>query len=170
MDPKRSGAAPRPSAGEHRAGRRAVRQADATESQDATSVPHLGVGTLDNVRATFWQAWRHLFPPHSLAAQTSSGNLVISWSVADDPHAHHAYATPVLLRFDAGLLAAMRAADPRTRIRIALDARVHPARRAARLRPLLALPERARDQPRVITPARGPVRRRGRSPWTASRR
>lgn len=86
----------------------------------STLPPSISVGALDNVRGVFWQAYRRLFPPHSLAAQTRSGNLVISWSVADDPHAHHPYATPVMLRFDRDLLQAMLQADVRTRIRIAL--------------------------------------------------
>lgn len=121
MDPKPSSAAPgHPGAGNRRGGRRGAPASDSPESQDASTLP-LGMATLDNVRSVFWNAWRHLFPPHSLAAQTSSGNLVISWSVADDPHAHHPYATPVLLRFDAALVAAMRQADARTRLRIALS-------------------------------------------------
>ena len=86
----------------------------------STQPPSVGVGSLDNVRSVFWQAYRHLFPPHSLAAQTRNGSLVISWSVMDDPHAHYPYATPVLLRFDADLLQAMAQGDARTRIRIAL--------------------------------------------------
>jgi hypothetical protein len=86
----------------------------------STLPPAVSVRTLDNVRCVFWQAYRHLFPPHSLAAQTRNGSLVISWSVMDDPHAHYPYATPVLLRFDADLLEAMAQADARTRIRIAL--------------------------------------------------
>ena len=55
---------------------------DAPESQPTTTQPpHVGVGSLDNVRSVFWQAYRHLFPPHSLAAQTPNGNVVISWSI-----------------------------------------------------------------------------------------
>ncbi|RYF16511.1 MAG: hypothetical protein EOO30_10770 [Comamonadaceae bacterium] len=123
MDPKPPSAArDRPGTGSFRAGTRAAGKFDPRDSQGATTLPPtVGVGTLDNVRSVFWQAWRHLFPPHSLAAQTSNGNLVISWSVLDDPHAHHPYAAPVLLRFDADLLDAMRMADARTRIRIALN-------------------------------------------------
>lgn len=93
---------------------------EARETQPASSLPPtVSVGTLDNLRSVFWQAYRHLFPPHSLAAQTRNGSLVISWSVADDPHAHHPYAAPVMLRFDAGLLDAVRQADPASRLRIA---------------------------------------------------
>jgi hypothetical protein len=119
MDPKPpSPVRDRPGTGSLRAGGRF----DASDSQGATTLPPTGgVGTLDNVRSVFWQAWRHLFPPHSLAAQTSNGNLLISWSVLDDPHAHYPYATPVLLRFDGDLLDAMGKADTRTRIRIALN-------------------------------------------------
>lgn len=95
---------------------------DVRETRSATTLPPtVGVGTLDAVRTVFWQAWRHLFPPHSLAAQTAGGNLVISWSVLDDPHAHYPYAAPVLLRFDADLVEAMDRADTRARIRMALN-------------------------------------------------
>jgi hypothetical protein len=121
MDSKpASPAARRATAGRFLAGARGKGQGDARDGHDATSVPSAtGANALDSVRSVFWQAWRHLFPPHSLAAQTSSGNVVISWSVVDDPHAHYSYATPVLLRFDADLLAAMQRADARSRIRIA---------------------------------------------------
>jgi len=81
--------------------------------------PSVGVGALDNVRSAFWQAYHHLFPPHSLAAQTSNGSLVISWSIADDPHAKYPYAAPVMLRFDEALIDTMWKADTRQRLRIA---------------------------------------------------
>jgi hypothetical protein len=76
-------------------------------------------GTLDCVRAAFWQAYRHLFPSHSLAAQTPQGAVVISWSVFDEPSAVSPYATPVLLRFDPALLDAMWRCDQAHRLRIA---------------------------------------------------
>ncbi|HET8748987.1 MAG TPA: hypothetical protein VFM98_25565 [Ramlibacter sp.] len=84
-----------------------------------TQPQSVGVGSLDNVRAVFWQAYRHLFPPHSLAAQTASGSVVISWSIMDEPNARYPYAAPVMLRFDEALLEAMWKADPRQRLRIA---------------------------------------------------
>lgn len=74
---------------------------------------------LDPVRAAFWDAFCHLFPPHSLAAQTPNGSLLISWSVMDDPHAHHPYAAPVMLRFDEALVAVMAQADAPQRERLA---------------------------------------------------
>lgn len=79
----------------------------------------VGVGTLDNVRNAFWQAYRHLFPPHALAAQTPSGGIVISWSVLDEPDASSPYAAPVVLRFDESLVDSMWQADARQRLRIA---------------------------------------------------
>lgn len=85
----------------------------------STQPPTLSVGTLDNVRAVFWQAYRHLFPPHALAAQTPQGGVVISWSTLDEPGATHPYAAPVLLRFDDALVDAMWQADARQRLRIA---------------------------------------------------
>lgn len=76
-------------------------------------------GSLDNVRVVFWEAYRHLFPAHAMAAQTSGGNLVISWSVQDDPHARYSYAAPVMLRFDPALLEVMWKSEARGRMRIA---------------------------------------------------
>jgi hypothetical protein len=85
----------------------------------ATQPPTLRVGTLDNVRSVFWDAYRHLFPPHSISAQSRTGNLVISWSVADEPDARYPYAAPVVLRFEEALLEAMAKADHGQRLRIA---------------------------------------------------
>lgn len=83
--------------------------------------PQVSVGTLDNVRSAFWQSYRHLFPPHALAAQTPSGGVVVSWSVQDEPHARFPYAAPVILRFDEALVDAMCKADERQRMRIAQE-------------------------------------------------
>ena len=85
----------------------------------STQPPTLSVGTMDNVRSVFWSAYRHLFPPHTLAAQSPNGSLVISWSIMDEPDARYPYAAPVLLRFDEALVEAMWKADSRSRLRIA---------------------------------------------------
>ncbi|HSV84698.1 MAG TPA: hypothetical protein VLK85_36300 [Ramlibacter sp.] len=85
----------------------------------STQPPHLGVGSLDSVRSVFWQAYRHLFPPHSLAAQTSNGSVLISWSIMDEPDARFPYAAPVMLRFDPDLLERMWNAPPAQRLRLA---------------------------------------------------
>lgn len=84
-----------------------------------TQPPPAGVGSLDNVRSAFWQAYRHLFPPHSLAAQTPNGSVLISWSIMDEPNAKYPYAAPVMLRFDDDLVAVMWKSDSRQRARIA---------------------------------------------------
>jgi hypothetical protein len=76
-------------------------------------------GSLDDVRAVFWEAYRHLFPPHSLAAQTPQGSVVITWAVADEPDATYPYATPVVLRFDAALVEAVRLSDASQQLRVA---------------------------------------------------
>jgi len=89
------------------------------EAPGSTQPPALSVGTLDNVRAVFWNAYRHLFPPHTLAAQAPNGSLVISWSIMDEPDARYPYAAPVMLRFDDALVDAMWKADSRARLRIA---------------------------------------------------
>jgi hypothetical protein len=99
---------------------RAPVQVDSPETvPGSTQPPSLGVGTLDNVRSVFWQAYRHLFPPHSLAAQSPGGSLVISWSILDEPNARYPYAAPVMLRFDDALVDTMWKADSRQRVRIA---------------------------------------------------
>lgn len=85
----------------------------------STQPPQVGISTLDNVRTVFWQAYRHLFPPHALAAQTANGSIVISWSVADDPHATHPFAAPVMLRFEKALVECMWQSQPAARMRIA---------------------------------------------------
>jgi hypothetical protein len=90
-----------------------------SSAPSSTQPPTLSVGTLDNVRAVFWQAYKHLFPPHTIAAQTPNGSVVISWSIMDDPHAKYPYAAPVMLRFDEVLVDAMWKADARQRLRIA---------------------------------------------------
>jgi len=92
---------------------------DSAEADCAPEVQSDSAGTLDCVRAAFWQAYRHLFPSHSLAAQTPQGAVVISWSVLDEPSAIYPYATPVLLRFDSALLDAMWRCDAAHRLRIA---------------------------------------------------
>jgi hypothetical protein len=100
---------------------RAAGKYDLPESApSSTQPPSVSVGSLDNVRAVFWHAYRHLFPPHSLAAQTPNGSVVISWSIMDEPGAKYPYAAPVMLRFDEALVDTMWKADARTRVRIAL--------------------------------------------------
>jgi hypothetical protein len=95
---------------------------DVRESQPpASRFASINVGALDNVRAVFWQSYRHLFPPHALAVQMPNGTVVISWSVTGEPQARYPYAAPVVLRFDEQLLDAMERADSRQRVRLAED-------------------------------------------------
>lgn len=98
---------------------RAAGKYDVRDAGPTTQVPKMGGGSLDNVRSVFWQAYRHLFPPHSLAAQTANGSVVISWSIMDEPDACHPYAAPVMLRFDDALVDAMWKAEPSQRVRLA---------------------------------------------------
>lgn len=123
MESKSTGVLPdRPGKTSFRATPRAPEKVDRMEaSPSTTQPPDLGVGTLDNVRSVFWQAYRHLFPPHSLAAQSPNGSLVISWSIMDEPDALYPYAAPVMLRFDDALVDTMWKADTRQRQRIALN-------------------------------------------------
>jgi hypothetical protein len=79
----------------------------------------VGGGSLDDVHSAFWQALRHLFPPHALAVQEPQGGIVVSWSIEDEPQARYPYSAPVLLRFDEALLDAMDRADARQRLRLA---------------------------------------------------
>jgi hypothetical protein len=96
-------------------GKRGDRQAGPRSTQP----PHPAVGSLDTVRAVFWHAYRHLFPPHSLAAQTQNGSVLISWSIMEEPGAKYPYAAPVMLRFDEELVQTMWRVGPDQRLRIA---------------------------------------------------
>jgi hypothetical protein len=89
------------------------------ETAAAVSVKDRPGKTLDNVRAVFWHSYRHLFPPHSMAAQTPNGSVVISWSIMDDPQARYPYAAPVMLRFDESLVDTMWKAELPQRMRLA---------------------------------------------------
>jgi len=92
---------------------------DSSEAEGADDHPYDPGAMLDCVRVAFWQAYRHLFPAHSLAAQTPQGAVVISWPVHDEPGAIYPYATPVLLRIDPALLDALWRCDAAHRLRIA---------------------------------------------------
>jgi hypothetical protein len=74
---------------------------------------------LDPIRSAFWEALRHLFPPHARAAQTNSGSLMVSWTLKREPGAVFPYATPITLRFEEDLIRAMQGASPEERLRIA---------------------------------------------------
>jgi hypothetical protein len=74
---------------------------------------------LDPIRTVFWEAFRHLFPGHAKAVQTSAGSLIISWSIKGDPAARFPYATPITVRFEEELIRAMAASDEEQRRRIA---------------------------------------------------
>jgi hypothetical protein len=74
---------------------------------------------LDPIRSVFWEAFRHLFPPHARAVQTSSGSLTISWIMKGDPAAVFPYATPISVRFETDLITQMQAASPDERLQIA---------------------------------------------------
>lgn len=99
-------------------------------ADDAPVAPGAGQATMlmDPTRCAFWHAFRHLFPPHAQAVQTANGNLVIAWSLADDPHALFEMSTPITIRFEPELLALMRMATPDMRKRVA--ARQEPALRS----------------------------------------
>ena len=66
---------------------------DSSEAEGAPDGQPDPGAALDCVRVAFWQAYRHLFPAHSLAAQTPQGAVVISWPVHDEPGAIYPYAT-----------------------------------------------------------------------------
>jgi hypothetical protein len=99
--------------------RGAARDDGALAGPGSTQPPSVPASSLDAVRAAFWEACRHLFPPHAPAAQTANGSVVISWSIRDDPHAKYSHAAPVMLRFDAAVLELMAASGARQRTRIA---------------------------------------------------
>jgi hypothetical protein len=73
---------------------------------------------MDGVRQCFWDAFKPMFPPHSVAVQTAGGSLMISWSTQGDPNATYRHATPVVLRFEPELVELVRRADGEQRRRI----------------------------------------------------
>ncbi len=74
---------------------------------------------LDPVRASVWQALRHLFPPHAQAIQLPSGTLAIAWAIPSRTGGADDMATPLTIRLEPELLAQMRLATPEQRLRIA---------------------------------------------------
>lgn len=93
--------------------------APSQEAATTRPTPH-ALAELDAVRAAFWDGFHHLFPQHAIASQTETGSVVISWSMAGDPHAKHKYAAPVVLRFEPELVELMTNATPEQRRRIAV--------------------------------------------------
>jgi len=92
----------------------------AGRTEHASRVPgRKGKASLDPVRADVWQAFRHLFPPHSLAAQTPHGGIVVSWSVQDDPSATAPYAAPILIKLEDYLVDMLFSCDAAQRLSIA---------------------------------------------------
>lgn len=67
---------------------------------------------MDEIRAEFWEAIRHLFPANAVALALEQGDLLISWKTNDDPFRPNKRSAPIYLRFDPPLLAAMREASP----------------------------------------------------------
>jgi hypothetical protein len=74
---------------------------------------------LDPIRSAFWEAFRHLFPAHAKAVQTSTGAMIISWSIRGDPGARFPYATPITVRFEEELTRAMETSSAEQRLLIA---------------------------------------------------
>jgi hypothetical protein len=93
-------------------GQRGVVEAPSTRSSS-------GSNPIDEVRAAFWDCFCKLFPPHAAVSQNDNGSLVISWSLAGDPHARFKYAAPIVLRFEPELLSMMKHCTPEQRRRIA---------------------------------------------------
>lgn len=88
-------------------------------SPSSPSARRPGKAELDSVRSDVWQAYRHLFPPHSLAAQTPHGGIVVSWSVQEDPSATSPYAAPILIKLRDHLLDLLFSCDTAERQAIA---------------------------------------------------
>jgi hypothetical protein len=70
---------------------------------------------MDEIRAEFWEALRHLFPDNAVAIALEHGDLLISWKTNDDPFRPNKRAAPIYLRFEIALLEAMRQASPKQR-------------------------------------------------------
>ncbi|MFO1245586.1 MAG: STAS/SEC14 domain-containing protein [Ramlibacter sp.] len=74
---------------------------------------------LDPIRSAFWEAFRHLFPPHAQAIQLANGSLAISWGMANHPDALYGMSAPITVRFEPALIDSMRLASAEQRKRIA---------------------------------------------------
>ena len=70
---------------------------------------------MDELRAEFWEALRHLFPDNAVAIALEHGDLLISWKTNDDPFRPNRRSAPIYLRFEQSLMDAMRQASPRQR-------------------------------------------------------
>ena len=70
---------------------------------------------MDEIRAEFWKALRHLFPDNAVALALEQGDLLISWKTNDDPFRPNKRAAPIYLRFERALMENMRQASPRQR-------------------------------------------------------
>lgn len=92
---------------------------DDADAPGPAAHPNADGSLMDPVRAAFWDAFRHLFPPNAQAIQLSNGNLVIAWALARDPKALFEMSTPVTVRFEPELLASMTQASAVQRRRIA---------------------------------------------------
>ena len=70
---------------------------------------------MDEIRAEFWEALRHLFPDNAVAIALEHGDLLVSWKTNDDPFRPNKRSAPIYLRFERALLDAMGEATPRQR-------------------------------------------------------
>ena len=70
---------------------------------------------MDEIRAEFWEAMRHLFPENAVAVPLEHGDLLISWKTNDDPFRPTKRSAPIYLRFEPALVEKMRLASPRQR-------------------------------------------------------
>lgn len=70
---------------------------------------------MDEIRAEFWEAIRHLFPSNAVAIALEHGDLLISWKTNDDPFRPNKRSAPIYLRFDPGLADTLRQASPKQR-------------------------------------------------------
>ena len=70
---------------------------------------------MDEIRAEFWEALRHLFPDNAVAIPLEQGDLLISWKTNDDPFRPSKRSAPIYLRFDPSLLQRMLLASAKQR-------------------------------------------------------
>lgn len=77
---------------------------------------------MDDLRAEFWEALRHLFPDSAVAMALENGDLLVSWRTNDDPFRPNKRSAPIYLRFDSSLLTEMQLATAEARETIAARA------------------------------------------------
>lgn len=75
--------------------------------------------SLDDPHRAVWCAIRHLFPAHAFVTQTDAGYMMVTWTLRDGRRNCTHFASPIVIRIEAGLLLALWTCDEDDRLMIA---------------------------------------------------